>query len=64
MITKQIKLINHNKDFREKLSIIYSKFDRCKKENEILKGNVSLVEKKLLAVSSNYTSLNETVIEM
>ena len=46
------------------MSIIYSKFDRFKKENEILKGNVSLVEKKLLAVSSNYTSLNETVIEM
>ena len=56
--------MNHSKDFREKLSIIFSKFDKFEKEDEILMGNVSLVEKKLLAVSSNYTSLNETVIEM
>ena len=33
MINKQTELINDNKEFREKLSIIDSKFDERKKEN-------------------------------
>ena len=44
MITKQTELINDNKKFREKLSIIDSKFDEPKKENEVLKSNVTVVE--------------------
>ena len=44
MITKQTELINDNKKFREKLSIIDSKFDELKKENEVLKSNVRVVE--------------------
>ena len=44
MITKQTELINDNKKFREKLSIIDSKFDELKKENEVLKSNVTVVE--------------------
>ena len=42
MITKQIGLINvNNMEFREKLSIINSKFDELKKENEVLKKSIS-----------------------
>ena len=44
MITKQTELINDNKKFREKLSVIGSKFDELKKENEVLKSNVTVVE--------------------
>ena len=44
MITKQTELINGNKKFREKISIIGSKFDELKKENEVLKSNVTVVE--------------------
>ena len=44
MITKQTELINDNKKFREKLSIIDSKFDELKKENEVLKSNVTVAE--------------------
>ena len=40
MINKQTELINDNKEFREKLSIIDSKFDELKKENEVLKSKV------------------------
>ena len=44
MITKQTELINDDKKFREKLSIIDSKFDELKKENEVLKSNVTVAE--------------------
>ena len=57
MINKQTKLINDNKEFREKLSIIDSKFDELKKENEVLKSKVSVAEK----TSSNYKNINEDV---
>ena len=40
MMNKQTELINDNKEFREKLSIIDSKFDELKKENEVLKSKV------------------------
>ena len=40
MINKQTELINDNKEFREKLSIIDSKFDELKKENEVMKSKV------------------------
>ena len=45
MINKQTELINDNKEFRGKLSIIDSKFDELKKENEVLKSKVSVAEK-------------------
>ena len=46
MITKQIELINvNNMEFREKLSIINSKFDELKKENEVLKKKYQLWKK-------------------
>ena len=59
MITKQAELINDKKEFREKLTIIESKFDELKKENEILKSKVSVVEKTLLNLSTNYKNMNE-----
>ena len=64
MINKQTELINDNKEFREKLSIIDSKFDEFKKENEVLKNKVSVAGKTLLTLSTNYKNINEQVIEM
>ena len=49
MINEQTELIK-----REKLSIIDSKFDELKKENEVLKNNVSVVEETLMTLSTNY----------
>ena len=54
MINKQTELINNNKEFRRKLSIIDSKFDELKKENEVLKSKVSVAEK-----TSRVNSLNK-----
>ena len=54
MINKQTELINDNKEFRRKLSIIDSKFDELKKENEVLKSKVSVAEK-----TSRVNSLNK-----
>ena len=45
MINKKTELINDNKEFRKKLSIIDSKSDELKTENEILKSKVSVAEK-------------------
>ena len=64
MINKQIELINDNKEFREKLSIIDSKSDELKKESEILKSKVSFAEKILFTLSKNYKNINEKLIEM
>ena len=64
MINKQTELINNNKKFREKLSIIDSKSDERKKENEVLKTKVLVAEKTLLTISMNYKNINEKVIEM
>ena len=64
MINKQTELINDNTEFREKLSIIDSKFDEFKKENEVLKNKVSVAEKILLTLSTNDKNINEQVIEM
>ena len=64
MINKQTELINDDKEFREKLRIIGSIFDELKKENEVLKGKVSVAEKASLTVSTNYKNINEKVIEM
>ena len=62
MITKQTELINDNKEFREKLSIIDSKFDELKKENEVLKSKVSIAEKTSLTLSTNYKNINEKLV--
>ena len=64
MINKQTDLINDNKEFREKLSIIDSKFDELKNENEVLKSKVSVAEKTSLTLSMEYKNTNEKVIEM
>ena len=64
MINKQTELINDDKGFREKLSIIDSKFDELKKENEVLKSKVSVEEKPWLNFSTNYKNINEKLIEM
>ena len=50
MINKQTDFINDNKEFREKLSIIDSKFDERKNENEVLKSKVSVAEKTSLTL--------------
>ena len=64
MINKQTELINNNKEFREKLSIIDSKFDELKKENEVLKSKVSIAEKTPLNLSTKYKNINDKLIEM
>ena len=64
MINKQTELINDNKEFREKLSIIDSKFDELKKENEVLKSKMSLAEKTSLTLSTNYKNSNEKLMKM
>ena len=64
MINKQTDLINDNKESREKLSIIDSKFDELKNENEVLKSKVSIAEKTSLTLSMEYKNTNEKVIEM
>ena len=64
MINKQTNLINDNKEFREKLSIIDSKFDELKNKNEVLKSKVSVAEKTSLTLSMEYKNTNEKVIEM
>ena len=66
MINKQTEPepVNDKNEFREKLSIIDSKFDELKKENEVLKSKVSVAEKTWLTRSTNYKNMNEKVIEM
>ena len=63
-INNQTELINNKKKFIEKLSIIDSKFDELKKENEVLKSKVSVAEKTLLTLSTNYKNIIEKGIEM
>ena len=62
VIKKQAELANM--ECTEKLSIINSKFDELKKENEVLKSKVSVAEKTLLTLSTNYKNINEKGIEM
>ena len=64
MINKETNLINDNKEFREKLSIIDSKFDELKNENEVLTSKVSVAEKTSSTLSTDYKNINEKVIEM
>ena len=64
MINKQTEPTNDNNEFREKLSITDSIFDKLKKENEILRKKVSAVEETSLTLSTNYKNINEKVIEM
>ena len=45
LISKQTELINDNRKFREKRTLIEAKFDDLKKENETLLSKV-LVEEK------------------
>ena len=58
IVTKQTEMINDNKEFREKLCIIASKFDKLKQENKILKGKVSVAGKASLTLSANYKNMN------
>ena len=44
-INKQTELINNNKDFREKISVIDLKFDELEKKNKALKSKASVAEK-------------------
>lgn len=64
MINKQTELINDNKEFREELIIIDSKFNELKKENEVLNSKVLVAEKTSLTLSTNYKNINEKLIEM
>ena len=64
MNSRQTELINYNKEFREKLSIIGSKFDELKQENEVLKSKLSVAEKTSLTISASYKNINEKDIEM
>ena len=54
MVNKQTELINDKKEFREELSVIDSKFDEIKKENEVLMSKASVAEKASLTLSTNY----------
>lgn len=64
MINKQTEPINDNKEFREELIIIDSKFYELKKENEVLNSKVLVAEKTSLTLSMNYKNINEKLIEM
>ena len=64
MINKQTELINDNKEFRKKLSIIECKLNEFKKENKVLKSKVLVAEKTSLTLSTNYRNINEKIIEM
>ena len=64
ILTEQTQLINNNNKFWEKLRIFDCKSDELKKENEIIKSKVWVLEKILLTLSSNYKSMNEKGIEM
>ena len=57
MINKQTELINDNKEFREELIIIDSKFNELKKENEVLNSKVLVAERTSLTLSTNYKIL-------
>ena len=61
MINKQTELISDNKEFWEKLSIIDTKFDKFKKENEVLKSKVSVAEKTLLTLPRNHENINAQI---
>ena len=45
LISKQIELINDNKEIRENLTLIEAKFDDPKKENETLQSKFMIAEK-------------------
>ena len=64
LISKQIELINDNKEFLEKLNLIKAKFDDLKKENETLQSKFMIAEKTLTIFSINHKKLKNRVIEM
>ena len=64
LISKQTELINDNKEFREKLNVIESKFDDIKKENETLQSKVMIAEKTSTTLSTNHKKLNDKIIKM
>ena len=64
LISKQIELINDNKEFLEKLNLIEAKFDDLKKENETLQSKFMIAEKTLTIFSINHKKLKNRVIEM
>ena len=64
LISKQTKLKNDNKEFREKLNLIEAKFDDLKKENETLQSKVMVEEKASTILSISHEKLNDRVIEM
>ena len=44
LISKQIEIINDNKEFSEKRNVIEAKFKDLKKENETLQSKVMIAE--------------------
>ena len=64
LISKQTKLKNDNKEFREKLNLIEAKFDDLKKENETLQSKVMVAEKASTILSISHEKLIDRVIEM
>ena len=64
LISKQVELINDNKEFLEKLNLIEAKFDDLKKENETLQSKFMIAEKTLTIFSINHKKLKNRVIEM
>ena len=64
LISKQIELINDNKEFLEKLNLIEAKFDDLKKENETLQSKFMIAEKTLTIFSINHKKLKNRVTEM
>ena len=64
LISKQTKLTNDNKEFREKVNLIEAKFDDLKKENETLQSKVMVAEKASTTLCISHKKLNDRVIEM
>ena len=63
-INKQTELINNNKDFREKLSVIDLKFDELEKKNKALKSKASVAEKISLTLLTSYKNIIEKLIDI
>ena len=64
LISKQTELINENRKFREKRTLIEAKFDDLKKENETLLSKVMVAEKTLTNLFINHKNVKARVIEM
>ena len=63
LISKQIEIINDNKEFSEKRNVIEAKFKDLKKENETLQSKVMIAEITSATLSVNHKKLNDKIIE-